>query len=378
MAKPPPPPEPNWDRLRCLSVEELALNRLDDGEVVKGMLYNNKEFIRFSSNSQYISFNISTEGWSKDFLFEITREERGRSIKYFVICPVTSEKLAKLYVHDGAIVSRPGYRRLWYRRELADRHARDRAVGALLHRAGAVKAPRAGLIADLRRVGGGDSPEAQKLLSHYEAKEKALEARADRRTARQAREALVAKNARAKMKADPWGTAAGLRAGRKKRRPPAPKASKHPLFRAKAQLWYEELGDFPSVPTDASRGAVEDHLKLDLRVMAAQRCLVAGQLTIVDLVWGNLAADIDRVRLAIDLREEAMQEIRIAFDRGADSFIQNVGLNLVKVGERLRPTFVCTRSGLVVETLSYRFGCFAERKYQRLTFRSQLRAKKKA
>ena len=94
-------------------------------------------------------------------------------------------------------------------------------------------------------------------------------------------------------------------------------------------------------------------------------------------ILAQLADDIDRIRLSIDMRFGQENQIRIAFDRGEQRVIQGFNLRHVPGSTHSRVVMLCQGSGQLLETVSYRRGLFADRAYQRLTFRSQLVPKKR-
>ena len=155
MQPPSAPIEPDWDFVPWISADQLRLTERAQGQSSNSVAVINNSKICFDVTNSMICFNISMEGWSQIHSFELLHEEHRGLTRYYFKCLVTGEKLTKLFLHEGALVSKQACRRLWYRRQLEEQHSRNRAVAALMKREGAVKGPRARFQNDLRRVGRG-------------------------------------------------------------------------------------------------------------------------------------------------------------------------------------------------------------------------------
>ena len=122
---------------------------------------------------------------------------------------------------------------------------------------------------------------------------------------------------------------------------------------------------------------MEDHPRLDIRVLSREGYLRPGEVTLVDLHWKGSRAEIASACLAIDMREGRGHEIRVAFDSPEGPRVQTLGLFLKAMGRRTRPFMVCSRTGEDVEVMPYRFGGFAQPAFLKLTYRTQLVPKSK-
>ena len=370
-----PPPAPYWSK-----TDNFPIRLLWDLVSNPGVLSTHVQGIgdvTCTIENRICIFVLEGEGFSQVFTFALSFGGTANVRPLAYICPASGALIDTVYFHEGMVVSKPGYANPGYRQKVHFDRLRHVVVAGLLKRKGCVQTPAAVLMAWLKAVGPGESFEAGILLDRERAKAQAQaarealsEARAARRAARERRARTDRREEAAAAREDLLGTEAGLLGmqGRvhSHRRPIG--ASLGPFLQS--GLWLD-VGLGPDVSPSLPWKALEDHLRLDIRVLHRAGLIILGQLNLVDLYWSDPRAPIDRVCLAIDMRGEETQ-IRIAYDLNGEPKMQISGLLVRSVSNRQRPFLVCGTTGEVVEVLAFRSDRFAERRYLRLTQRSQL------
>ena len=369
-----PPPAPYWSKTDNFPIR-LLWNLVSTRGALQTHIHGIGD-LTCTIEDRVCVFVLTGEGFSQVYRFELSFDGAGDNRPSAYICPATGALLDTVYFHEGMVVSKPGYADPAYRQRIHRDRLRHMAVAGLLKRKGCVQTPGVVLMAWLKAVGPGESLEAKVLLEREEAKAQAqaarealATARAVRRAAREARARTDRRKEAAAARQDPLGTEAGLLGMRGRvhshRRPSA--ASLGPFLQSDDWL---DVGLGP-LPESAPWKALEDHLRIDVRVLYRAGLIIEDQLNLVDLYWSDPRAPIDRVCLAIDMRGEETQ-IRIAYDLNGEPKMQTAGLLVRSVSNRRRPFLTCGTTGKLVEMLAFRSGRFAERRCLRLTYRSQL------
>jgi hypothetical protein len=371
------PPIPDWKLTPNFNFGSNGIAPIVSGYGTGKAHFHSDCKITLSRVGDNVVFDITEEGWNEVFEFALNLED-GRNQHFMrVFCPETGKLQDILYYYDGSVFSRDAYNRPGFRRRIHEDHVRRVAVAGLRRARGALWASAAVRLAQLRAVGPGDNFEARAILEAADAKDAAkakaqqvVAERAERTRARAAQKRRTASVRRKRAQQDPMGTEAGLIGGQ------GPQARLRRPSAARLEAFLEggealEACTRPSPPEKPNRAAMEDHLRIDVRVLHNMGLLHDGEMQVFDLCWPQSNADIDQVCLAVDMRLPEHQ-IRIAFDRNGEQIVQDAGLRWKMINGRLRPHLVCGRSGETGEVLAYRFGSFAHRQFLTLTYRSQL------
>lgn len=120
------------------------------------------------------------------------------------------------------------------------------------------------------------------------------------------------------------------------------------------------------------RGAVEQYLAIDLRILRRAGLLRAGECTYDTLHWRNQASSAPSVQIFIDLSDVADASLRVVGTVGGDAIKQRAAIECVpcRFGG-FRCYFLCPIDGTRCQLLHLVDGIFASRKAHSLTYAAQ-------
>lgn len=360
----PPFKLPRWADAPCISISELSqwYSHIDPIKLTDSQLLSlvKQYAVEFLQRRDLAFPSVKVDIVCKSYPLK-----RWSDLRF--VCPSTRAVVTALYIVDHRLVSREAFTQESVRAEFEARHVRWRAICLLKNSRGRLPEDVLELLdAEIERVGAGDDMgllaalEGARIRAAERAAQSRLQkARAKRRRLREARRREAADARIERLAADTMGIWAALR-----------RAEASPAT-ARAAVKGLSLAPGPDVeivhvthPLAASAAVLEDHLRIDLRVLQREeRYWRPGQRTEFALTEGFL--------IGLELSEGVKPHILFGFRVDGRACLQGVQIILDPINGRVRPRFNCTAGGLC-EVLAFRSGRFAPARSLMLLHRTQL------